>query len=253
MKFSPNVYLKADIDSWNATVGQTTEIILNNNGSFSIHGLVFTPNWITSNVTEFEIFPNQNLVIRLMISSRATVGMNDTIQIITDEFSDRITINVHVMFSGPYPDDLFILFSFLSLFITLGAIGLIYHQKNNIYKIIEKKKEKTNTGTKLDSIVSSDTSLTTSNRSFTEDTESIWRSIQTRWQRILPENELKVIEILYRQGSMNQQAIANKMGVSKMTISRIISRLEAKLLLKRERMGFSNIIKLNNNQIGHED
>ncbi len=81
----------------------------------------------------------------------------------------------------------------------------------------------------------------------------MWKSIQSRWQTILPENELKVIEILYRQGSMNQQAIADNMGVSKMTMSRIISRLEAKRLLFRERLGFSNIIKLNKNQIGHEN
>ncbi len=52
---------------------------------------------------------------------------------------------------------------------------------------------------------------------------------------------------------MNQQAIANEMSVSKMTMSRIISRLETKRLLFRERLGFSNIIKLNKNQIGNEN
>ncbi len=253
MKSSPNIYLNADFDSWNATVGQTTDLILDNNGSIPIHGWVLTPNWITSNVTEFEISPYQNLTIRLSISSVATVGMNDTIQIISDAFSDIITIDVHVVSSGSNPNDPFIYFSFISLFIILGAIGLMYHQRNNIYTIIEKTKKSPITETKMNSFLSSDTSLATSNETLTDNTESVWRSVQSRWQRILPENELKVIEILYRLGSMNQQAIADNMGVSKMTMSRIISRLEAKRLLFKERLGFSNIIKLNKNQIGYED
>ena len=260
MKSSPNIYLKANIDSWNASVGQTTDVTLENNGSFSIHGWIITPNWITSNVTEFTITPDQKLVIRLSISLEATTGMNDTIQIVIDEFFDIITILVSIVSDktpeSKNPNDLFLFFSILSLFIIIGAIGLTYHQRNNINTIIQnrkKRKEIPITGKESHPSLSSDPSLVTSNRTLTKDMESVWKSIHSRWQPILPENELRVIEILFTQGSMNQQTIAEKMGVSKMTMSRVISRLEAKRLLFRERLGMSNMIKLNKNQIGYEN
>jgi uncharacterized membrane protein len=43
--------------------------------------------------------------------------------------------------------------------------------------------------------------------------------------------------------------IADQLGVSAMAMSRIISRLETKRLLVRERLGMSNMIKLNKNQL----
>ena len=75
-----------------------------------------------------------------------------------------------------------------------------------------------------------------------------WDSVQSRFQNVLPENEFKVIEILFHQGSMNQQTIADELDISKMTMSRIISRLETKKLLSRKKSGMSNIIKLNEEQ-----
>jgi uncharacterized membrane protein len=48
---------------------------------------------------------------------------------------------------------------------------------------------------------------------------------------------------------MNQKTIADQLGVSEMTMSRIISRLETKRLLVKERLGMSNMINLNENQL----
>ena len=77
-----------------------------------------------------------------------------------------------------------------------------------------------------------------------EEKEFTWQSIQAKWETILPENELKVIEILCKQGVLNQKTLGEELGLSAMSISRIISRLETKRLVIRKRLGMSNMIKL---------
>ena len=86
-------------------------------------------------------------------------------------------------------------------------------------------------------------------KNFSEKVELTWESLQSRWEPILPEQELQVLKILFDQGVINQKTIADQLGVSAMAMSRIISRLETKRLLVRERLGMSNMIKLNKNQL----
>ena len=77
-----------------------------------------------------------------------------------------------------------------------------------------------------------------------EEQEFSWELVKSKWETILPENELKVIRVLFNQGSRNQKSLAESIEVSTMTMSRIISRLETKRLVIRERTGMSNKIEL---------
>ncbi|MHA2288990.1 MAG: helix-turn-helix transcriptional regulator [Promethearchaeota archaeon] len=55
---------------------------------------------------------------------------------------------------------------------------------------------------------------------------------------------MQVVKILLKQGVLNQKTIAEEISISEMKMSRIISRLETKQLLVREKLGMSNLIKL---------
>ncbi|MFX1513891.1 MAG: helix-turn-helix transcriptional regulator [Promethearchaeota archaeon] len=253
-KDSPNIYLIVDNDFWNASIGQTITITLENTAHFPINGWIIRPNWITSNVTKFTILANQKLVISLKISSKANLGMNGTIEIVTEEFLDEIVIPVYVLYektSNSSQNDLYLLLAFFSLSFIVGTIGLAFYQRNNISQIIQRlKKQETasNRATDLNSPLNPDNSLISSEETLIEE-EISWNLIQSRWQIKLPEDEFKVLEILFNKGSANQQSLADEIEVSKMKMSRIITRLETKGLLSRERLGMSNIIKLNKERL----
>ncbi len=253
-KTTPYIYLKVNSDFWNASIGQTTTITLENTAHFPINGWVIRPNWITSNVTKFTILANQKLVISLTISSKAVLGMNGTIEIINEETRHIIEIPVYVAYektSNSSQNDLYLLLAFFSLSIIAGTIGLAFYQRSAINQLVQrfKKQEIAGSGrTELNPSLDPNTSLTSFNRTLIDE-ELDWDLIQSRWQAKLTENESKVIEILFNQGSANQQTLADEIAVSKMKMSRIITRLEAKGLLSRERLGMSNIIKLNKERL----
>ncbi len=209
-----------------------------------------TPNWILSNVTEFNLNPYQELGIKLSISPEASVGMNDIVEIISQarEFPD-IHISVYVAHgkSSSSQNGFFIFLAVLSLLVTSGVSGFAFYQRDAIGKIIANLKNNRMANPAIDTPTSSPPNiLVTPNGTFTDVvTQIVWDTIQFRWETILSESELKVVEILFHNGSMNQQSIADQMEVSKMMMSRLLSRLERKRILFRDRSGMSNKVKLN--------
>ncbi|MFX1285923.1 MAG: helix-turn-helix transcriptional regulator [Promethearchaeota archaeon] len=232
-------YLAVDLSSWEASLGQSIEIQIQNNGPLVAHVYIHTPRWINSNITYVSLAPTQNLTVLFSLNSEAAIGMNGTIEIISAELWEVVRIPVFVLYEevpGSNYNDFFVPIFIMSLIgSTFLATVLLYKRREIVQKIIRKH------------IVQH---FMTSNEFIKEGIDEIlWESVQSRWEAILPEQELEILEILFAQGSMNQQAIANQMGVSKVTISRLISRLEAKRLLYRERFGMSNLIKLNKDQL----
>ena len=127
----------------------------------------------------------------------------------------------------------------------------LFSQKKSIGQIVLRLKKQgiVHEGAReLNPTLNPDTVHITSNEPLIEEMLS-WDLIQSRWQDKLTENEIQVIQILFNHGSMNQQTLAVEIAVSKMKMSRIITRLEAKGLLSRERLGMSNIIKLNKERL----
>ena len=127
------------------------------------------------------------------------------------------------------------------------AFVLLISRRDDIKQILEKRIESFS-GNPTNSDDSFEKSKTLPNNATQIGSESLnirWKSIRSKWSPILPDREMKLLEILFINGSMNQQALADELGVSKGTISRIISRLESKNLLFRERFGISKLISLN--------
>ena len=71
-----------------------------------------------------------------------------------------------------------------------------------------------------------------------------WNEVEEKWQNFLNPNEISVLKLLY-DGSKNQQTIADELGLSKSTMSRLLARLEQKRLILRTKEGMSNIVTLN--------
>lgn len=229
-------FLAVDLTSWQASLDQSIEVQIQNNGPLVAHVYIHTPTWIYSDATYFSLIPTQNLTVLFSLNSEAVVGMNGIIEIISEELWEVIRIPVFVLYEEvPISNfnDFFVPIFVMSLITGTGlATVLLYTKRTTIQKIMQK------------SMIFSKTLNAGVNEDFIS-----WESVHSRWEAILPEQELKVLEILFTQGSMNQQAIASQMEVSKVTMSRLISRLESKRLLSRERFGMSNLIKLNRDQL----
>ncbi|MHA2296501.1 MAG: helix-turn-helix transcriptional regulator [Candidatus Hodarchaeales archaeon] len=235
---SPKTFFIVDFPNWNSTIGQTVHVPLHNNGTFELNIYVITPNWITTNASNFILLPSQKIVLAFTITSIATLGINDTIQIVVWELREPIMIPVTVVGIAPQT----VVFPFLlvvSIFTGVAVVSLSYYKRNAITKLMNswKKGEQIANGPPSQKEIPELSSNPT------------WESIQSRWASILPEQEMQVLKILLDQGVVNQKIVAEELGVSAMTMSRIISRLEMKQLLFRERLGMSNMIKLNKRKL----
>ncbi|MHA1995804.1 MAG: helix-turn-helix transcriptional regulator [Candidatus Hodarchaeales archaeon] len=242
---SSNIFLAIIPESLlDTSLGATRVLILRNTGTFLINGWIFSPSWVTCNISSFSLPPNHQLNIGVTINSQAREGSEGSIEIVTSEFAEIITVPIHVSAKSPnIPANLF-LFLILS-FLIVGVVGVSYNHRATISSYLSVKKEQFSgsySPPPNPSAIPPDDTIV-------NEKETTWKSITSRWKNILPENELEVLQILFFHGSMNQQAISDKMNISKMTISRIISRLEMKRLLSRKRTGMSNIIKLNEDRL----
>jgi hypothetical protein len=243
-KFNPNLLKISKVD-WNVSINQKIEIEIQNIGSFNLNIEISTPNWIDCNETEFLLVINETRGLLFIINSQATSGLVDTILIKvigSHEIYpiDVIEINVVIGSNIQLLGIMFLLFLISMICVVIPLI--LYHQRPQVYQFIAQitKQVQHKDISKNESIKQN-----LSSNGIRLDRELSWESIKNRWESILPSNELKVLETLCNFGSMNQQRLANHLGVSKVTMSRIISRLEAKRLINRERLGMSNIINLN--------
>jgi hypothetical protein len=229
-KKSPNDYLLITQTTWNATVGESIEVGIRNIGLFDIEGWII-PNtsWIKTNVSYFYLIPFQEITVRFSITNDAIRGNNGTIDIVSPVLWERVSIAVYVEKNLPSGglENLYGPLLGLGLIVVVLTTSIIGYQQREKIR----------------------TTLINRRKTATEDTKESWETIQSKWEGILPEQELEVLEILYEHGSMNQQTIANKIGVSKVTMSRLVTRLEMKKLINRNRFGVSKIIKLEKDRV----
>ncbi len=247
-KPSSEPFLEIGIASWNASAGERRFVSIRNTVEFNITGFILTPSWIKandSNLFEFELSLQEQILVEFTVDHTVPVGSNGSITIVSSNF-DTIEIPVRVISASPTSPDLIPLLqiaSFLSLIAILGVIVYkrdeIIHFSREYRKDFSKKDSSSQVSDGINSLGDQAISDTIS-----ETQDTTWEEIQAKWETILPEKELHVISILFYQGSKNQKTIAKEIGVSKVTMSRIISRLETKRLVIRERFGISNMIKL---------
>lgn len=230
-----------ELEFWNASVGQVITVVMKNIGLFELEGFIDPSSWIHTNVSRFTLIPSQEIVVQFSISNSISLGMNGSIEIIIFNrnyyyFPDAIIIPVYVAEGNQ--NQIFSEFLIFGIFFVLVISSVMAFQKREkIQPILNEKfnsfRVKTNPTGKLITNSSDQTQL------------SQWKSIHSKWNHILSELEMKTLKILFFHGDMNQQTISDEIGVSKGTISRVISRLEMKKLLYRERSGISNLIKIN--------
>jgi hypothetical protein len=258
--------LLVDVSFWNGTPGQNNEFFITNIGFFEIEGFILpTPSsWLSVNVSKFLLAPSQKIPVLFSISDTVTSGVNGSIEIILIKWLDRednfferletIIIPVYVYdnsASSPFLSDFF--FPLSLLFVLFSSSYVVFQQKKEITRFVQTKVSFlkdipwiSNSSTFLED----SSSLQAEEIPASDVAESIsWDSVESRWKTILPDRELQLLEILLKKGRINQQTLANEMGVSKGTMSRIVSRLEMKNLLVRERFGVSKMIRINKDRL----
>jgi hypothetical protein len=250
-EFSIHDYLELEVDRWKSD-SQTIEIRLRNLCSFTINAWIIYPPWLSCDTSQFSLDPNEKRAILFFLTDYATAGLNGTIEIHSAELFNNLAIIVEVPLqknsnsedNSPNP---FVLPAIAIMAVLAGLFGLLYHQRGNIQYFFQKRREPVNLNS--NSVLNSKSAPDPAPTGVSHTPNPEWDLIGSRWDMILPERELRVLEILFTQGSMSQQAIADQMGISKGTMSRIISRLEGKGLLFRERFGMGNLIKLNKERL----
>ncbi len=243
-----NDYLEL-YDLWNATYGTYREVIIQNEELFTIEGNIICPTWITTNISYFKLASAQKICIRCAINSLATPEMTGHIEIIINLESTigiqksikKILIPVIVIQNKS--TRLFSPFlEILTIMTVIALLGVIIYKKDNLTNLKTKSKQYINYFQTRKSISSyNNESAIILNP---EEKDFHWQSIQTKWETILSENELKVIEVLYSEGIMNQKSLAEELDLTPMSISRVVSRLETKRLVTRKQLGISKMIKL---------
>ncbi|MFX0087164.1 MAG: helix-turn-helix transcriptional regulator [Candidatus Hodarchaeota archaeon] len=234
-----NTFFFINMQSWEATIGQTAELTMRNNGTFDLRGWIITPEWMISNTTIFEIEPNQTVTALLTIKSSVNIGENGAIQLVIVDPLETIIIPVIIAYPAPIDLGFILLIGILAF---IGIIMLIFGiiQRESIINYFKgylggKELLKPNVNILINPQEKSTTLLEENN----------WEAIETRWESVLPDQELQVLKILFFQGVVNQKTIAKQLQMSEMKMSRIINRLEIKRLLTRERSGMSKMVKLN--------
>jgi uncharacterized membrane protein len=74
-----------------------------------------------------------------------------------------------------------------------------------------------------------------------------WKISQKQLYRILkilPEDERVIVEILVKEKRMEQNLLVAESGLSKVKVSRTLSKLEQRNLIEKKPMGNTNLIKL---------
>ncbi len=241
-------FLEIGLASWNASAGERRVVSIKNNVDFNITGFILTPTWIKANESnqfEFELSFQQQIMVEFTVDQNVPVGSNGTISIVSRNF-ETIEIPVEVVVASTPGVDPFPFLQAVSLLSMIVVLGAIVYKKDEIVQLSRKYRKgfSKNDSTSLGSNDSNSLGFNDISETISEEQDTAWEIIQSKWETILPEKELLVISILFYQGSKNQKTIAEEIGVSKITMSRIISRLETKRLVIRERLGISNMIKL---------
>ncbi len=239
--------MTANINTWSITSSKPLVVTIQSFVNYELHCFVVTPSWISANMTQFFIDPKDTKAISFTLSDalppRGTTG---TIQINAREILTKIEIPVEIPTgsdSDPFITSL--IAAVIGSAIFLASVFLFQNRHLIAKKVSEIK-------TSLNRTASQQAPSTDPPQELVLVTpikepvqlKVTWNEMKEKWQNFLNDNELKVLNLLYG-GSRNQQTIADELGLSKSTMSRLLARLEQKRLILRKKEGMSNIVTLN--------
>ncbi len=133
---SESHYLAVDLSSWEASLGQSIEIQIQNNDPLVAHVYMHTPKWINSNTTYASLAPSKKLIVLFSLNSEAAIGMNGTIEIISEELWEVIRIPVFILYKEvPVSNynDFFVPIFIMSLIASIVlATALLYKRSETV-------------------------------------------------------------------------------------------------------------------------
>ncbi|MFX1285568.1 MAG: helix-turn-helix transcriptional regulator [Promethearchaeota archaeon] len=238
--------MTANINTWTITSSKPLVVTIQSFVNYELHCYTVTPSWISTNLTQFVINPKGTKVISFVLSDtlppRGTTGI---IQINAREILTKIEIPVEISTgssSDPFITSLIAAFIGSAIFL---AIVILFQNRQLIIEKVSGYKKSIRTTSQ---IPPTDISPNTIHQAIRIEepvrSKTTWEEVKEKWQNFLNENEISVLRLLH-EGSKNQQTIADELGLSKSTMSRMLARLEQKRLIIREKDGMSNIVTLN--------
>ena len=235
-----NNFLIIDETSWNTSIGNLKVFTLKNEGSFTINGFILEDPGLESNVSKFTLKPNETLEFSIKTLTEVSES-SLSVEILTLEFGNQhllITVNI-----TENSNDLTFLFVLLFALASFSLASLVFIQREKINYYIRNFLVKYNSET-----------YAAISEAEVEDVpdfngEGDWDIIEDNWKNILSAKEMNVVKILYLEGEMDQTSISEALEMTKMSVSRIITKLENKNILSRHKNGMYNIIKLNTDKL----
>ena len=243
--------ITANINTWTITSSKPLVVTIQSYVNYDLHCFVITPSWISANMTQFVINPSGAKAISFTLSDTLPPkGTTGIIQINAREILTKIEIPVEIPTgSGTDPFLTSLIAAFLGSAIFLAAVFLFQNRHLISQKVSEMRISLTREPTRQTPSSDSSPSVKLETQQIIpsevpERPKVPWNEVEEKWRIFLNENELNVLKLLY-SGSKNQQTIADELGLSKSTMSRMLARLEQKRLILRTKEGMSNIVTLN--------
>ena len=214
---TPSEWTIGNIRQRNRILEKTFTIF--NNESTQLEGIIVTPSWITSNVTNWKLSVREKMYLKISIdlSQIGRLDGNISLQCTYTFLPVNIHISGEVIETNVTAIILGILGGVLAISLTITLVLLNRREKLVIKiedEIIEKPELKYNIN--LD-----------------------------RWKELLTEKEYQIFRTIVEHEELTQSDLCRLTSLSKSTVSRAISRLEAKGLLKRKKYGISYFITIN--------
>ncbi|MFX1516690.1 MAG: helix-turn-helix transcriptional regulator [Promethearchaeota archaeon] len=238
--------ITANINTWTITSSKPLVVTIRSYVNYELHCFVITPSWISPNTTQFVIEPTGTKAISFTLSDtlppRGTTGI---IQINAREILTKIDIPVEIPTgSGTDPLITSLIVAILGSAVFL-TIVLLFQNRQVIAEKISHIRASSQQMSVVDPSQSAifDPQHPIPNSKLVQ-SKPAWNVVEDKWVNFLTTNELSVLKLLH-EGSKNQQTIADELGLSKSTMSRMLARLEQKRLILREKEGMSNIVTLN--------
>jgi uncharacterized membrane protein len=224
---TPNEWNIGKIRSRNNPITKVFSIF--NNESTQLSGVIIAPFWAVVNVSEWQLNVGETLYIEVSIdlSETRTLNSNVTLQCSFTYLPVNIGINGEV-----------IEINLLAIFLPVFSVALISMGLALVIKLIPRRRSEEN------NVLSMDDSVLTEEISSEEITE-VNINLQ-KWRELLTEKEFQIFEVLVENKELTQTDICRLTNLSKSTVSRAISRLEVKGLIKKKKYGISNFVIINN-------
>ncbi|HUT82793.1 MAG TPA: MarR family transcriptional regulator [Candidatus Bathyarchaeia archaeon] len=198
-----------------------------NNESTQLTGVIITPYWIITNISNWELSVGETMYLKVVIdiSEVRNIYANVSLQC----YYTYLPVNIHLI--GEIREN-----NLLGVILPSVLVPIITLTGFITVKLLQKKKKNE---IEVVSGMEETMSVLVEERNISD------RINQQKWKEILTEKEYAIFEMILQHKELTQTDLCRLTDLSKSTVSRAISRLEAKGIILRKRYGISNFIAIN--------